>query len=87
MVASADSVGGIGDSAVEAGLTIKRLQDTDRYMTLNIWPQHPGASRLRIIVVIDGDIVVHAEPGVGYVQRGEEKMSKIQDMCPECPAH
>jgi len=47
----------------------------DRFMTLSIGPQYPGSGHMRIVVVVDGDIVVHADSNVGYVHREEEKMS------------
>jgi hypothetical protein len=50
---------------------VERLEDKDRYMTLSIGPQHPGSGHMRIIVVVDGDIIVRADPDVGYVHRGE----------------
>jgi NADH-quinone oxidoreductase subunit D len=66
-------------------MKIEKLQDTDRYMTLSIGPQHPGAGHIRIIVVVDGDIIVHAEPDVGYVHRGEEKMSEYRTFVQNVP--
>ncbi len=59
--------------------------EADRYMTLSIGPQHPGAGHMRIIVVVDGDIIVHADPDVGYVHRGEEKMSEYRTFVQNVP--
>lgn len=64
---------------------IEQLEDTDRYMTLSIGPQHPGAGHMRIIVVVDGDIIVSADPDVGYVHRGEEKMSEFRTYVQNVP--
>ncbi|WP_148681034.1 NADH-quinone oxidoreductase subunit D [Candidatus Nitrososphaera gargensis] len=72
-------------SSIPPGLQIERLQETDRYMTLSIGPQHPGAGHMRIIVVVDGDIIVHADPDVGYVHRGEEKMSEYRTFIQNVP--
>lgn len=83
MAASADHIQNAG--SVPPGLKIERLQDTDRYMTLSIGPQHPGAGHMRIIVVVDGDIIVHADPDVGYVHRGEEKMSEYRTFMQNVP--
>jgi NADH-quinone oxidoreductase subunit D len=55
---------------------IEGEDDSDRYIKLSIGPQHPGSGHMRIIVVVDGDTIVHADPDVGYVHRGEEKMSE-----------
>ncbi|MDQ3881986.1 MAG: NADH-quinone oxidoreductase subunit D, partial [Thermoproteota archaeon] len=54
-------------------------------MTLSIGPQHPGAGHMRIIVVIDGDVIVSADPDVGYVHRGEEKMSEFRTYVQNVP--
>ncbi len=49
---------------------VEQLEERDRYMTLSIGPQHPGSGHMRIVVVVDGDIIVSADPDVGYVHRG-----------------
>ncbi|MDQ3808604.1 MAG: NADH-quinone oxidoreductase subunit D [Thermoproteota archaeon] len=54
-------------------------------MTLSIGPQHPGSGHMRIIVVVDGDIIVRADPDVGYVHRGEEKMSEFRTFVQNVP--
>jgi NADH-quinone oxidoreductase subunit D len=54
-------------------------------MTLSIGPQHPGAGHMRIIIVVDGDIIVDADPDVGYVHRGEEKMSEYRTWVQNVP--
>ena len=64
---------------------VEQLEDTDRYMTLSIGPQHPGAGHMRITVVVDGDIIVSADPDVGYVHRGEEKMSEFRTYVQNVP--
>ena len=64
---------------------VERLEDRDRYMTLSIGPQHPGSGHMRIIVVVDGDIIVSADPDVGYVHRGEEKMSEFRTFVQNVP--
>ena len=64
---------------------VERLEDRDRYMTLSIGPQHPGSGHMRIVVVVDGDIIVRADPDVGYVHRGEEKMSEFRTFVQNVP--
>jgi NADH-quinone oxidoreductase subunit D len=64
---------------------IEQLDDWDRYITLSIGPQHPGAGHMRIVVVVDGDIIVSADPDVGYVHRGEEKMSEFRTYVQNVP--
>ncbi|MFI1014131.1 NADH-quinone oxidoreductase subunit D [Streptomyces sp. NPDC020965] len=49
-------------------------------MVLNIGPQHPsthGVLRLRLI--LDGEVIQHAEPVVGYMHRGAEKLFEARD--------
>ena len=49
-------------------------------MVLNIGPQHPsthGVLRLRLL--LDGERIVHAEPIVGYMHRGAEKLFEVRD--------
>jgi NADH-quinone oxidoreductase subunit D len=49
-------------------------------MVLNIGPQHPsthGVLRLRLL--LDGERVVSAEPIIGYMHRGAEKLFEVRD--------
>src|SRR5438876_10872456 len=48
-------------------------------MTLNIGPQHPAThGTLRIVVRLDGEQVIWAEPVCGYMDRGYEKISEVR---------
>jgi NADH-quinone oxidoreductase subunit D len=48
-------------------------------MTLNIGPQHPAThGTLRVIVRLDGEQVVEADPVCGYMHRGYEKLSEVR---------
>ena len=48
-------------------------------MTLNIGPQHPAThGTLRIVVRLDGEQVVAAEPIMGYMHRGYEKLAEFR---------
>ena len=48
-------------------------------MTLNIGPQHPAThGTLRIIAKLDGEQVVSADPVMGYMHRGYEKLSEVR---------
>lgn len=48
-------------------------------MTLNIGPQHPAThGTLRIIVKLDGEQVVGADPVMGYMHRGYEKLVEVR---------
>ncbi len=48
-----------------------------RCMTLNMGPQHPATHGvLRLLLELDGEIVVKAVPHIGYLHRGVEKLSE-----------
>ena len=48
-------------------------------MTLNLGPQHPAThGTLRIVVRLDGEQVVWAEPVAGYMHRGYEKLTEVR---------
>ncbi len=51
----------------------------DRTMILNMGPQHPSTHGvLRIIIEIDGEYIVRAEPVLGYLHRMHEKMAEVK---------
>ena len=44
-------------------------------MNLNFGPQHPAAHGvLRLVVELDGEVVERAEPHIGLLHRGTEKL-------------
>ena len=48
-----------------------------RNYTLNFGPQHPAAHGvLRLILEMDGEIVQRADPHVGLLHRGTEKLAE-----------
>ena len=48
-------------------------------MTLNIGPQHPAThGTLRIVAKLDGEQVIAAEPIMGYMHRGYEKLTEVR---------
>ncbi|MFI8254458.1 NADH-quinone oxidoreductase subunit D [Streptomyces filamentosus] len=49
-------------------------------MVLNIGPQHPSTHGvLRLRLVLDGEVIRQAEPVVGYMHRGAEKLFEARD--------
>ena len=49
-------------------------------MILNIGPQHPSTHGvLRIVLELDGEMILSAEPVIGYMHRGAEKLSEYRD--------
>ncbi|HEX8496506.1 MAG TPA: hypothetical protein VF661_04860 [Actinomycetales bacterium] len=63
---------------LSVGLGAGGLVSTD--MVLNIGPQHPATHGvLRLQLVVDGERIVRAEPIVGYMHRGAEKLFEVRD--------
>ena len=49
-------------------------------MILNIGPQHPSTHGvLRVVLELDGEVITHAEPVIGYMHRGAEKLAEHRD--------
>jgi NADH-quinone oxidoreductase subunit D len=68
---------GIGSGAEQVAAD-DTLATTD--MVLNIGPQHPSTHGvLRLRLVVDGERVVSAEPIIGYMHRGAEKLFEVRD--------
>ncbi|WP_291321982.1 NADH-quinone oxidoreductase subunit D [Desulfonatronospira sp.] len=58
----------------------QRFQPTEREDTLvlNMGPQHPSTHGvLRILLEIDGEYILRAEPVLGYIHRMHEKMAEV----------
>ena len=69
---------GAGADLVETRSDGDRLATQD--MVLNIGPQHPSTHGvLRLRIVLDGERIVSAEPIVGYMHRGAEKLFEVRD--------
>jgi len=53
---------------------------TSHDMVLNIGPQHPATHGvLRLKIVLDGERIVSADPIIGYMHRGAEKLFEVRD--------
>lgn len=58
----------------------QRFQPTERddTLVLNMGPQHPSTHGvLRILLEIDGEYILRAEPVLGYIHRMHEKMAEV----------
>ncbi|MET0896218.1 MAG: NADH-quinone oxidoreductase subunit D 1, partial [Acidimicrobiia bacterium] len=48
-------------------------------MVLNLGPQHPAThGTLRLVVRLDGERVLNADPVIGYMHRGYEKLTEFR---------
>jgi NADH-quinone oxidoreductase subunit D len=68
----------IGDSAARASQAAEELPDMPgERMVLNMGPSHPATHGvLRIVLELDGEVVTKADPDVGYLHRGDEKIAE-----------
>ncbi|GAB2962962.1 NADH-quinone oxidoreductase subunit D [Nonomuraea fastidiosa] len=66
------------ERVVGIGAGAKELATED--MILNIGPQHPSTHGvLRLRLTLDGERITAAEPIVGYMHRGAEKLFEVRD--------
>src|SRR5918998_4848678 len=66
----------IASQAADARVQLELESDG---MTLNLGPQHPAThGTLRIVVRLDGEQVVWADPACGYMHRGYEKLCEVR---------
>ena len=62
----------------------ERLATVDSFntvdMTINVGPQHPATHGVfRMVLTVDGELVVDCEPYIGYLHRGLEKLTENHD--------
>ncbi|MER7211223.1 NADH-quinone oxidoreductase subunit D [Streptosporangium sp. NPDC000239] len=71
-------IGAGADAVAGAAAAGKELATED--MVLNIGPQHPSTHGvLRLRLTLDGERISAAEPIVGYMHRGAEKLFEVRD--------
>jgi NADH-quinone oxidoreductase subunit D len=68
----------IPDSAARNAAVIEELPEfQDERMVLNMGPSHPATHGvLRIVLELDGEVITKADPDVGYLHRGDEKIAE-----------
>lgn len=55
------------------------MAEERRYMTINMGPQHPATHGvLRVVLELDGEIIIKATPFIGYLHRGVEKLAEAR---------
>jgi NADH-quinone oxidoreductase subunit D len=73
----ADQLSYVAAKAADSRVNVE--VETDDGMTLNIGPQHPAThGTLRIVAKLDGEQVLWAEPIMGYMHRGYEKLVEVR---------
>ena len=74
-------MGGMTADAAHREITVGTGTGLDTAdMVLNIGPQHPSTHGvLRLRLVLDGERMRRAEPIVGYMHRGAEKLFEVRD--------
>ena len=54
--------------------------------TLNFGPQHPAAHGvLRLILTLDGEVIIDADPHIGLLHRGTEKLMEYKTYLQSLP--
>lgn len=68
----------VKDAAARANESVEEFQDMQgEKMVLNMGPSHPATHGvLRLVLELDGELVVKADPDVGYLHRGDEKIAE-----------
>lgn len=68
----------IRDTAARAAQAAEELSDEQgEKMVLNMGPSHPATHGvLRIVLELDGEVITKADPDVGYLHRGDEKIAE-----------
>jgi len=68
----------IRDATARTAAAVEELQDVQgEKMVLNLGPSHPATHGvLRIVLELDGEVITKADPDVGYLHRGDEKIAE-----------
>jgi NADH-quinone oxidoreductase subunit D len=68
----------ICDPAARVSGAVEELRDMQgEKMVLNMGPSHPATHGvLRIVLELDGELITKADPDVGYLHRGDEKIAE-----------
>ncbi len=66
------------DSAARAAEELQQSEElVDEKLVLNMGPSHPATHGvLRLLLELDGEIITKAEPDIGYLHRGDEKLAE-----------
>ncbi|CAN5512201.1 NADH dehydrogenase (quinone) subunit D [soil metagenome] len=57
----------------------RQISERSREMVLNMGPQHPSTHGvMRVVLRLDGEQITHADPVIGYLHRGVEKIGETR---------
>ena len=66
---------GEGTNYIKNMKKLKKMAKKTKSLNLNFGPQHPAAHGvLRLILELDGEVVEKADPHIGLLHRGTEKL-------------
>jgi NADH-quinone oxidoreductase subunit D len=66
--------------ATEVAAEISQGRLLTEEMVLNVGPQHPATHGVfRLLATLDGEVLVNADPLIGYMHRGYEKLVEARD--------
>ncbi len=73
-----DPAASVGAAVQSLPPAAEELQDMQgERMVLNMGPSHPATHGvLRIVLELDGEVITKADPDVGYLHRGDEKIAE-----------
>ena len=67
----------IPDSAARSVAAEESADIHSEKMVLNMGPSHPATHGvLRIVLELDGELITKAQPDVGFLHRGDEKIAE-----------
>ncbi len=69
-------------AAVESSKTAESGAQT---LIVSVGPQHSGSGHMRLIIELDGDVIVNVAPDPGYVHRGIEKICEVRNIIKSIP--
>jgi NADH-quinone oxidoreductase subunit D len=68
------------DALARTAKSLQEISDSEvlgEKLTLNMGPSHPATHGvLRVVLGLDGEIITKADPDVGYLHRGDEKIAE-----------
>ncbi|MBV8533859.1 MAG: NADH dehydrogenase (quinone) subunit D [Verrucomicrobia bacterium] len=68
------------DTLAQSARSLEAISDSEllgEKLTINMGPSHPATHGvLRLLLELDGEIITKADPDVGYLHRGDEKIAE-----------